>query len=82
MFGAAITLLHCCSCQLEVLEVSVSVEDPDISDTADMWGLTLRGPMVSGGGPGGGDIRLRGRDVASSEFSHVDQLSLTGSSPH
>ena len=48
MFGAAITLLHCGSCQLEVLEVSVSVEDPDISDTADMWGLTLRGPMVSG----------------------------------
>ena len=41
MFGAARTLLHCCSCQTEVLEVSVSVEDLDISDTADIRGLTL-----------------------------------------
>ena len=36
------TLLHCGSCQLEVLEVSISVQDPDISDTANIPSLTLR----------------------------------------
>ena len=47
MFGAARTLFHCGSRQLEVLEVSVSVEDPDISHTADIRGLTL---LIEAGG--------------------------------